>query len=347
MNNLGLILKNIYTLMRIDNMLSSFSEKRSGNVLTLPNFTVVKFVLLFTMAITPLHAGDIYTEENLLTFYRYDKTQPFEAIFDTTGGGTPECYEIKVSFKSIHQERIPAMLYIPKKATPASPVPCVFWLHGYSGNKKIDKDILSLMAYYGYAVMSLDAQYHGERKKPTKDMYSLDLVQNRYAFAQTIIDHRRALDLVETIAEIDSDRIGLLGGSMGAILGALLAGVDDRIKAAVLVSGGGDWAEMIKGSDLKPSDPIRKYLRDNYQLVDRLLGPVDPINLIHRACAVQMHHGTEDITVPYATGLALFDRAVEPKEFHSYPGEDHYSISEGNSLILVVGRTINWFNQHL
>jgi len=328
-------------------MLSSFSEKRSGNVLTLPNFTVVKFVLLFTMAITPLHAGDIYTEENLLTFYRYDKTQPFEAIFDTTGGGTPECYEIKVSFKSIHQERIPAMLYIPKKATPASPVPCVFWLHGYSGNKKIDKDILSLMAYYGYAVMSLDAQYHGERKKPTKDMYSLDLVQNRYAFAQTIIDHRRALDLVETIAEIDSDRIGLLGGSMGAILGALLAGVDDRIKAAVLVGGGGDWAEMIKGSDLKPSDPIRKYLRDNYQLVDRLLGPVDPINLIHRACAVQMHHGTEDITVPYATGLALFDRAVEPKEFHSYPGEDHYSISEGNSLILVVGRTINWFNQHL
>jgi len=328
-------------------MLRTFSESRSGNVLTSPYFTVVKIVLLFTIAISPLHAGDIYTEENLLTFYRYDKSQPLEAKFDTTGGGIPECYEIKVSFRSIHQERVPALLYIPKKATPASPVPCVFWLHGYSGNKKVDKDMLSIMAYYGYAVISLDAQYHGERKKITKDMYSLDLVQNRYAFAQTIIDHRRALDLLETIAEIDSDRIGLLGGSMGAILGALLAGVDDRIKAAVLVSGGGGWAEMIKGSDLKPSDPIRKYLRGNYPIVDRLLGPVDPINLIHRACAVQMHHGTEDVTVPYATGLALFERAAEPKEFHSYPGEDHYSISEGDSLILVVIRTINWLNKHL
>ena len=90
-------------------MLCPFSERRSCNVLTLLYFTVVKIALLFAMAITPLHALDIYTEENLFAFYRYDKTQPLEAIFDKTGGGNPECYEIKVSFKSIHQERVSAL----------------------------------------------------------------------------------------------------------------------------------------------------------------------------------------------------------------------------------------------
>jgi len=74
---------------------------------------------------------------------------------------------------------------------------------------------------------------------------------------------------------------------------------------------------------------------------------VDPINLIHRVHTLQMHHGTEDVTVPYSTGVALFEKAGEPKEFYSYPGEDHYSIIRGESLYLIIVRAVNWLNQHL
>ena len=83
--------------MRINKMLRKFSERKSGNILTLPNFTCVTIILLFSIAITPLYAGDIYNQENLLNFYRYDKTQPLEASFDTTGGGIPEFYVFSFS----------------------------------------------------------------------------------------------------------------------------------------------------------------------------------------------------------------------------------------------------------
>ena len=70
-------------------------------------------------------------------------------------------------------------------------------------------------------------------------------------------------------------------------------------------------------------------------------------NLIQRGHAIQIHHGTEDVTVPYSTGIALFEKAGEPKEFHSYPGEDHYSISRGESLNLIVIHAVIWLNKHL
>ncbi len=307
---------------------------------------MILIALLLLIAAFPLHAQAPYTEENLLAFYRYDKSQPLEASFDTLRE-TSQLYEIKVTFNSIRQERVPAMLYIPRTATPSSPLPCVFWLHGYGGSKEETRGMMILIQQLGYAFICLDAQYHGERRRPTKDMYSLDLVQDRYALAQTVIDHRRALDLLETMPEIDPDRIGLVGGSMGAIIGALLAGVDSRIKVSILVSGGGGWVEMIRISDLGPATLMRGYLRGYYQIVDRLLDPVDPINLIHRVHTLQMHHGTEDVTVPYSTGVALFEKAGEPKEFYSYPGEDHYSIIRGESLYLIIVRAVNWLNQHL
>lgn len=46
---------------------------------------------------------------------------------------------------------------------------------------------------------------------------------------------------------------------------------------------------MIKISDLEPAILMRSYLRGHYQIVDRLLNPVDPINFIHRVHALQMH----------------------------------------------------------
>jgi len=57
---------------------------------------------------------------------------------------------------------------------------------------------------------------------------------------QSVEDNRQALDWIESRAELDSNRVALFGISMGSIKGVLLAGVDHRIKTAVLALGGGD-----------------------------------------------------------------------------------------------------------
>ena len=48
------------------------------------------------------------------------------------------------------------------------------------------------------------------------------------------VQERRALDLLATLPKIDMTRVGFVGWSYGASIGARLAGVEDRVKAYAL-----------------------------------------------------------------------------------------------------------------
>jgi cephalosporin-C deacetylase-like acetyl esterase len=292
----------------------------------------------------------LYSGQNLLDFYAYDKNASLEARLVPTTGGTAELDEFHLTFRSVRAELVTGVFYLPKSATDSTQARCLLWLHGYGGDKVISPEALNVLGQFGFALLALDAEYHGERKQSGKDIYSLNLVENRYALAQTIIDYRRALDFLETVSRIDPQRIGLVGASMGGILGALLAGVDERVKAAIIVAGGGGWSEMVRQSQIEPAPPVREYLNGNFNVGPRLFDPVDPIHLIHRMRsprALQVHHGDRDNIVPFSAGFALYERAGEPKEFHAYPGDDHYSIGRGNSVLLLLQRALDWLNKHL
>jgi dienelactone hydrolase len=63
-------------------------------------------------------------------------------------------------------------------------------------------------------------------------------------------DLRRVLDYVETRADLDPGRVALYGLSWGAVLGPLLAAVEDRIRVALLVAGG-----LVPQACLPEADP--------------------------------------------------------------------------------------------
>lgn len=65
---------------------------------------------------------------------------------------------------------------------------------------------------------------------------------------QSIIDTRRAIDLFETFQDIDSEKIGSFGISMGAIKNSILAGVESRLKVNVFVMGGADMEYILTHS---------------------------------------------------------------------------------------------------
>ena len=64
-------------------------------------------------------------------------------------------------------------------------------------------------------------------------------------------DVSRAIDWLETQSNIDSDRIGLFGISLGAIRGTMVMALDPRIRAGVLGLGGGDLAYILTHSSEK------------------------------------------------------------------------------------------------
>ena len=80
-----------------------------------------------------------------------------------------------------------------------------------------------------------------------------------------------------------TQRLGLMGVSMGAMIGAGVAGMDKRIKASVLCIGGGDMSDVImKGRDteldLFRHDLAARLGLDEQALLPRLRSALDPID---------------------------------------------------------------------
>lgn len=191
--------------------------------------------------------------ELLTKFYDYDRTIPLEArtvqIKDVDG-----LPREKLILRSTQGFLVPGYLQLPATGTP--PHPCVLLLHGWSGSKDSwyqDNNYISggnirkALLDRGYATLILDAQCHGDRialndYAPVNHYADEDVpvgqrrkgyFTQREIYTQTILDYRRALDYLETREEIDSDRIGLIGYSMGGVQSFMLTAVEQRIKATV------------------------------------------------------------------------------------------------------------------
>lgn len=288
----------------------------------------------------PIPSG---TDTELLSYYEYDRSIPLEA--EVSRVGEDELMVVyKVYYSSVNNVRVPALLILPKIGQP--PYPCIVFLHGYGGRKEDAVALARVAAPFGFAVFSIDAVYHGERSVPGKQLYSPDLEESRRSFIQTVIDLRRGVDFLETVKEVDAERIGYAGGSMGGILGAIFIGVEPRVRAAVIVVGGGNMTLMIKESTHPAVPPIRERIereKISWKELERLFEPVEPLNFIWRFSPrpVQFHCGRFDTIVPAEAQRQLAERAGEPKEVYWYDsGHDV-------PLQLVVPRALEFLTKYL
>lgn len=74
-----------------------------------------------------------------------------------------------------------------------------------------------------------------------------------------IVDRRRAIDWLEAQPGVDPRRVGAMGASMGALATTVLAAVEPRVRASVIVLGGGDLPDVITRSD---EPRVRRYVRE-------------------------------------------------------------------------------------
>lgn len=62
----------------------------------------------------------------------------------------------------------------------------------------------------------------------------------------SLYDNRRSIDFLESIPEIDPDRIGAFGLSVGSMWTHHIAALDERVKAAAPVCWSGDYGDMLE-----------------------------------------------------------------------------------------------------
>jgi dienelactone hydrolase len=114
---------------------------------------------------------------------------------------------------------------------------------------------------------------------------------------------RRAIDLLSQRKDVDPDRIGFVGWSSGSHTGGILAGVEPRLRAIVLMSGGvAPVSEYLADAPAALRPSIRKYL-----------APVDPLRYLPkaRASSLFLQDGRKDLTVP-RPALLTFANAAPP-----------------------------------
>jgi len=109
------------------------------------------------------------------------------------------------------------------------PLPCIIVLHGFGSNKEATNVRLpvAMLNSWGYAAFRFDMRGCGQSEGEFGKVICLEQVE----------DTRAAIDALQRRPDIDPQRIGVLGSSIGAAVAVYAGGVDERV-AAVISSGG-------------------------------------------------------------------------------------------------------------
>ena len=156
------------------------------------------------------------------------------------------------SFASEAGERAPGVFLTSVRMKDRRPV--VILLHGTGSRKEEFLAQMRTLADRGFATVAIDARHHGARISskygPGNEQYFSAMLQTYrtrkglpYLY-DTVWDVMRLVDYLETRADVDPKRIGLMGISKGGTEAYLAAAVDPRIAAVVPIIGvqGFRWA---------------------------------------------------------------------------------------------------------
>ncbi len=179
------------------------------------------------------------------------------------------CVRRSITFSSGDGDRIPADLYLPTGAD-SEPRPAVLALHptGTPGKRIIsgnpdhpNRQYALELAQRGYVVIAPDYPSFGD--------YNYDFASDVYASGtmKGIFNHMRCVDLLQSMQEVDPERIGVIGHSLGGHNAIFVGVFDERIKVVVTSCGWTPFHDYYEGNIAGwTSDRYMPRLRNVYEL---------------------------------------------------------------------------------
>jgi dienelactone hydrolase len=263
---------------------------------------------------------------DLVRMYDYDRKAPLdvkEVLVEDKGG-------IKVynfSFASSERGRVPAYLVVPAGRGRFAAVvfaPCC------DGNRAQFLEEALELARLGAASLIIDwnaekrADYRAKEPGPPRG--AIGGVDDRDELVKMVVEFRRGIDLLSSRVDIDAKRIGFVGHSTGGRAASILAGVEKRIKAVVIMASqisateawrSNDNPRIVKLRDLLPKDPFEQYLE--------AIAPVDAVHYVKHAAptTLLLQFGRQDDSPNERQARLFFDVASEPKTFKLYNARHH------------------------
>jgi len=204
------------------------------------------------------------------------------------------------------KEPVPAFLLLPPGK---GPYPAVIYLHGQGGDRLEMLYSASWIAARRAVALTVESPYSPNRAIELGNGVQ-GLKRERDRTVQSVVELRRAVDLLQSLPQVDDERIGFVGYSAGARTGAILAGVEPRIKAFVFMSGGEDSVQAF----------VEVLPKNLHGEVRPLLEDTDGLKYIAQASASKLlfQAGRKDKVVPRKALETLMRAGSEPKEIRWY-----------------------------
>jgi dienelactone hydrolase len=167
--------------------------------------------------------------------FAYDPKAPLDAV--TTGVETRGDVVIQdLTYASPKGGRVPAYLVVPAGRGPFA---AVLWGHWYWENSPMKSrrqflDEAVVLARSGVVSLLTDGPVARPGYVPDRTPLNAKQFDD---LDQQVVDMRRGADLLLARPEVDPRRLAFVGHSYNAAVGAILAGVDRRFKAFVLMAG--------------------------------------------------------------------------------------------------------------
>ncbi len=259
---------------------------------------------------------------------------------------------------------IPGSLAIPTNRK--GKVPAVLGLHGHGSSKdnimgddsSTAQDVMALLVSQGFAVMAIDSYFNGERRGQgpagTREMqeradqesslFKINLWFGRSLWGMQLRDEQIALDYLSSRPEIDKERIGVEGMSMGSTRGWWLAAIDDRVKAVVGVACFTRYKELIEQRELS-AHGIYYFVPGmlNHFDTEALIGLIAPRPFLALTGDSDRGSPVSGIKVLENKLTDVYTLYNQNDNFRSviYPNTGHVYTDEMKLEML------NWFNVHL
>ena len=226
----------------------------------------------------------------------------------------------QLSYASPKGGRVPASLVVPPGPGPFAGV---LFLHPLPGDRTLFLDEALLLARKGAVSLLIDAPQ--VRPEPWQPIITTPEAL-RDVDVQTMIDLQRGVDVLTSQAKVDRQRLGYVGHSYGATQGGILAGLEKRIKAYILLAGLPSPINFFRYS----AHPTAVQARDSGEELDlylRLMEPLEPLHYISHAApaTVYFQFGMQDEFVSAQAAQQYFAAASEPKYLKWYEADHHFN----------------------
>lgn len=244
------------------------------------------------------------------TLFAYDVQSPLN-LAKTVQAKTNGVERSSISYDSPDGGRVTGFMFDPV-ARPAGR-PGIVLMHGMPSSAADMIGEATTLASYGAVVIAIDAPFARRSGEPV-----LMTAQDRAEQIQLMKDLQRAVDVLRADPRVDADRIAYVGVSYGGAMGALFAGIEQRIKTAALVVGDGGLVSHSTGPE--DFDNMALHTCQVRAAWFEAMTPIEPIRFIGLAAGTPLllQNGALDDLVFPADATALHEAAPEPKTVHWY-----------------------------